>query len=350
MSFFDRRKSYAFRPSEFWSDWLWQLPLLLQGVGLGFYKGGLLWFSKVNPAMRWGGMFNYSKSAVLAQIPVIYRPSERMFSWQGKVEAVPLDVDYPQVLKPDQGERGRAVHLVNNSLELKNLLSLLPLGDYVLQSYLNLPFEFGVFVMRNAQGRIQVHSLVWKIALCVVGDGQSTVNQLLEAHLRAQRFRPLIAERLQALADTIPEAGSWVPLHFAGNHCKGAAFIDASQLINAALHQCFDAVIGPMQGFNYGRLDVMVEEPEALWMPQAVQVLEVNGANSEPAHAYDPKHSWWFGLREQLRFQRQMWHIANRHPNAIHSPGYRCLITELGHWAALRSRTKSMRSHIRPTS
>jgi len=311
--FFNREKSYQVKSAEFWPDWLIQLPLFVQGALLGLWRGGLTWFTRVNPGMAYGGMLAYSKAEILEGFAVQNRPKELRFTLPLALNNLLVltnesGMDWPLVLKPDQGERGRNVFKVETANELAQILEQLPSGVYLLQAFIQLPYEFGVFVAKNTQTElVEVISLTWKVPLGVLGDGQSSVAQLLAQHPRAQRYRALYAKWPATLLAKIPAKSSWETLHFSGNHCKGAAFVDASMFIDVALSQVFDGLLGPLTDFRFGRLDVMVPSPEALWDREQIVVIEINGANAEPAHIYDATVSTWRMFSEMLYFQRVMW-------------------------------------------
>lgn len=311
-SFFDRRRSKLLRASEFWPDRLWHLPALLQGAFLGLYKGNINWFVRANPAIVWGGMFDAPKSDLLNRLKAENQPKSHFIPFHSAVPALPQNFSFPVILKPDTGERGRLVSKINDEEAWLAYWHKAPAGNYMVQEFVHFGFEFGVFVIREASGDFRIHSLTWKLPLGVVGDGVSRLGELLEQHPRAQRFRSFWPEIDAATSRKVLAVGEWFPLHFSGNHSRGATFLDARAYISPAMEAAFNALLSGLDGFHYGRLDVMVERPELLCEAAKIKVLEINGANSEPAHVYDPASSWWKGLREHLRFQRMMWVVACR--------------------------------------
>lgn len=315
-SFFDRRRSAQLRPSEFWHDVLWQVPLFLQGLLLGLLRGSPNWFVRANPGLPWGGMFDAPKSSVLNQLRPENRPQGQLIRYQTGIPDLPPGLHFPLIVKPDAGERGRGVHKIIDAAAWSTLWQQSAPGDYLVQIFVPAPYEFGVFVIRDVTGRFRIHSLTWKLPLGVVGDGHSSLEQLLAAHPRAQRFKRFWPAFSASELAAVPAAGEWVPLHFSGNHSRGATFLNAAQFIDAAMEAAFNELLAPLEGFHYGRLDVMVAEPADLCYSDRIQVLEINGANSEPAHVYDPAGSWWAGLLAHFRFQRLMWLVANRNLQA----------------------------------
>lgn len=343
--FFDRRKSYQTKAAEFWPAWVLQSALYVQGISLGLWAGGLTWFARVNPGMAWGGMLAYSKSEAMAELPPINKAAELAFNWPMSVEQLvkqlaESNLSWPLVLKPDQGERGRDVYRLAHLEALQQCLQPLPAGRYLVQEFLQLPYEFGVFVAKSTiTQRFEVLSLTWKVPLGVAGDGVSTVKQLLAQHPRAKHYPWLLAGLPAELQNAVPTPAAWQPLHFSGNHCRGAAFMDAGSLINPALHECLHTVLSPVTGFRFGRLDVMVAQPDDLWRPEAIKVLEINGANAEPAHIYDPQLPFLKMLREVLRYQRLMWQQARwMQKQGTMAPPLRSL------WPVLRSYRAEMRA------
>lgn len=343
---FDRRESYRIKRSEFWPDFLWQWPLYAQGIPLGLWKGGLTWFARVNPGMRWGGMFAYSKSEIMQQLPVENRAAEERFHLPAQKEALKSRLagatSWPMILKPDQGERGRDVHKLQDAVTAMRIVEGLDSGTWLLQAYLDLPYEFGVFVEKSTLTEVfTVTSLCLKQPLGVRGDGVHTIASLVAQNPRAMRYRSVLEDVLAQRGAEVPSEGVWVPLHFSGNHCRGAAFIDQRAWIDADLSATFHQLLQGVSGFRFGRLDVLVESPAALWQRDAIRVIEINGANSEPAHIYDYRMGPWQMWQELLRFQRRMWRQAlHMQAQGVVVPPLHFLWPELKRYKALIAKSK----------
>jgi hypothetical protein len=63
-------------------------------------------------------------------------------------------------------------------------------------------------------------------------------------------------------------------------------------------------------GFYFGRLDIRFNNWDELCAGRNFSVIELNGAGSEPAHIYDPKHSIFFGWKEIIRHLNLLYHIS----------------------------------------
>lgn len=152
-----------------------------------------------------------------------------------------------------------------------------------------------------------IPSLTRKISLQVVGDGDSTISELIINHPRASRYRGLFQ-----LEDphSIPSLNEIIKLSPMGNHCKGAVFLDYSEYITSEMGVAFTEIFKNVKGINYGRLDVKVDHLSDLSSPERIIILEVNGANAEPIHMYSPEKSYQEGLKTISSYFQNMAKIA----------------------------------------
>lgn len=92
------------------------------------------------------------------------------------------------------------------------------------------------------------------------------------------------------------------------NH--GTKFVDASSWITPQLTATIDGLCNQIEGFYYGRLDIMYASFDALTQGQNFAVVELNGAMSEPAHIYDPSHSIWFAWKTLFKHITYLFEIS----------------------------------------
>ena len=95
-----------------------------------------------------------------------------------------------------------------------------------------------------------------------------------------------------------------------GNHARGAKFIDASHLISDKLTKVIDDMCLQIPEFYFGRMDVMYNSWEELEEGKNFQIVELNGAASEPTHIYDPKHSLFFAWAALAKHITYMYKIS----------------------------------------
>ena len=265
-------------------------PVYMYWFYLGFRARSIFFFTASNPSIKNGGMIAASKKSILDLIPTEYLPKTLLL--ESPINAIQVEdamqglgLEYPVIFKPDLGERGWKVEKVSNAEEASRYLESFD-GDLQVQEYVDLPFEAGVFYYRlPGEEKGTVSSIVVKELLHVIGDGNSTLEQLI---LKKPRAR-IQYEKLKAIwhneLDNIPSNGDRVELQPIGNHNRGTAFLNGNHLISDQLIKSFDAISKQIDGFYYGRYDVRCKDAEALKNGD-VMIMELNGAASEPAHIY----------------------------------------------------------------
>ena len=301
---------------EFWPGWQVNglVVLYVLWLGIARYRRPLA-FAAVNPCMPHGGFLGESKSGILDSmsgvgdaLPRWFRlppaePGQRMARLEaGMAEA---GLQFPIVLKPDEGQRGFGVRVVRDAAAAVEWLTERP-GPALLQEFVG-GREYGVFYVRDPrdpQGRII--SITIKQQLEVVGNGQDTLETLIHAHPRAiaqlDRFLSRFADRL----DEVPPIGQGIPLGDIGNHAQGALFLDGRHLLTPELEAAMDGIARRIPGFHFGRFDIKVPDESSLQAGRDIRILEVNGLTSESTHIYDPQH----GLLHAWGTLCRQWRIA----------------------------------------
>lgn len=274
---------------EYWPMLLFYLPVLPYWLYLAFKNKSLAYFTVANPGIELGGFFGESKSDILSLINPHYLPQsievENLALTQLTNLLTTKNITYPLIAKPDVGERGNDVCKINNEIEL-NTYNTNCTGKYIIQEFITYDIELGVLYSRlpnDSKG--VVTSVTLKEFLTVVGNGTSTIKQLMEQSTRA-RFQ---IERLSKTIDlsvVVPNHQKRI-LEPIGNHCRGTRFINANYLITEQLHAVFNTISLPITGFNYGRFDLKVKSIPDLYEGNTIKIMELNGASSEPGHIYD---------------------------------------------------------------
>jgi len=298
---------------EFWPAWTIHIPMVLMGIYQGFRLGNLNFFPAVNPGMTNGGLFNYSKYDSLSDFPkenipagILSKPPHQLDLLL--TDAAQMGIGFPFILKPDIGERGRGVRLISDPQSAKHYLKTFRNEAVILQEFISKKEEYGVFILKDPQtGEITIPSITQKIPLQVMGNGSDSIATLVQKHPRASRYIQEIPKELMAI---VPEPNRIFQLSIKGNHCKGAVFLDRSDLITDEVISAFAKICHPFQHFFYGRLDVKVNSSSELGNANLVSILEVNGANAEPIHIYSPGNSYFRSLGILSGFFSQMAQIA----------------------------------------
>lgn len=287
--------SFEFRPA-----WWFHLPMFLIGVSWAIRLRKANFFAAANPALENGGLYNYSKFAAQNHFSPINLPKTCLLNSEENINSI-LDsvrkqgILFPFIIKPDMGERGKGVKLISKREELETYLGEQPKDAYMIQEFIDKKQEYGVFFFKNPVTKeFSISSLTRKISLQVIGDGTSSISELIQNHPRVSRYQNLF--QLDN-PDFIPSRNEIVKLSPMGNHCKGAVFLDYSAYINTEMTPAFERIFETVEGINYGRLDVKVDDLSELSDQGQVLILEVNGANAEPIHMYSPEKSYYESLQ-----------------------------------------------------
>jgi hypothetical protein len=279
---------------EFLPFWVFYLPIYFYWIWLGIRAKSFVFFAAANPLMELGGFAAYSKYKVLLAIPEALRPLMCLLKAQSSLTEIRTQIQgaglqYPFVLKPDRGERGFGVEKIENEADLQKYWQQYSRYDIIAQAWLEQPLEFGVMYHRlpqEAQG--SVTSLVQKEFLSVQGDGQSSLEMLFKNHERTQYHLATLLKLYRTRLQEVLPQGQVLRLVEIGNHSRGTTFLNANHLINERLQASFDAIAKEIPGYYFGRFDLRTASLEDLYQGK-VQIMELNGANSEPAHIYDPQ-------------------------------------------------------------
>jgi membrane protein DedA with SNARE-associated domain len=281
---------------EFWPPWLAYVPVVPYIAFLALKHRSPTLFTAANPGIPSGGFVGESKSAILSRLT-------RVPEWT-IVSKLSAPLPYPFVLKPDVGERGKDVAVIRNEDDFAAYFAT-QRGRTIAQKYVG-GVEFGIFYYRypgEPEGRI--FSITEKRFPAVVGDGRSTIRELVLRDECAVCLADLYLGRLKRSAYDVPGAGEAVALAELGSHCRGAVFLSGARLETAALRSAIDAIAQNFPGFYFGRFDVRSESIEALQQGE-FQILELNGVTAEATHIYDPAVS----VLEAYRVLFQQWRIA----------------------------------------
>jgi hypothetical protein len=172
----------------------------------------------------------------------------------------------------------------------------------VAQPYHPGPQEAGIFYYRFpgwTRGRIL--SITDKHFPAVVGDGQSTLEELIwsDARLRMQARRFL--NRHAPIRDRVLARGERMPLAIAGNHAQGTLFKDGRHLLTPALEERIDEIAWGYRGFFIGRFDIRYTDVERFKGGEDLAIVELNGATAESTNIYDPDSSLLSAYRQLFR-------------------------------------------------
>jgi membrane protein DedA with SNARE-associated domain len=284
---------------EFWPAWLFYAPVAVWVGILAIRHRSLTILTACNPGIADGGVVGESKFAILqmlpgdAAIPAVRLSRQESSSDLRSVLALMRQRrwSFPIVVKPDVGQRGAGVRLIGDVPQLDDYLAR-SAGDLLLQRYHPGPYEAGIFYYRfpgERHGRI--FSITDKQFPVVVGDGCSTLAQLVAAHPRYRLQAALFLRRHREQRDRVLREGERFQLAFAGNHAQGTTFRDGRHLLTPALERRVDDISRRIPGFFIGRFDVRYSSVERFMAGEDLAIVEMNGATAESTNIYDPDTS-----------------------------------------------------------
>ncbi len=305
---------------EFWPTTIVYLPVLVCYPIWALLSRDIFFFSLVNPKMRMGGLYGASKFQGLLPLDAAIKPKTLLFSADANRAMVEsslnaAQISFPIIIKPDLGERGKGVEKVVNARQLSRTLPT-QTSDFVIQEYLDLPFEAGVFYIKKpGQTKGAITSIVVKGFLTVKGDGVHTIKELCLMNKRALLIWEKLEMSLSMDINRILDEGERIDIEPIGNHSRGTAFNDGNHLINPVLEERIEAMAHSLPEFHYGRFDLRAESEAQFSLGETIKVMEVNGANAEPAHIYQEGASLWGGFWTLLVYWHTIFLIARSNRN-----------------------------------
>jgi len=256
-----------------------------------------------------------SKKEIYDLIPQEYYPKTKLIKEGTAYEKVTdvinkSGIQYPLIAKPDIGLRGSAVKKIHSPQELKSYAEKAHF-DYLVQDLIPYAKEIGIFYVRyphEKEGRIT--GIVAKEFLIVTGNGVATIEELIKENPRYELQLKVLKREYGSKLLTVPAQGEKINLVPYGNHARGAKFIDGSGWITPRLNASLNKICLQIDGFYFGRIDLMYNSLEELEHGEQFSIVELNGAGSEPTHIYDPKHSLFFAWKELFRHITYMFEIS----------------------------------------
>ncbi len=335
---------------EFWPMWAVYAPVIPYILWLAIRNRSVSLPFSVNPCMPASGLVYESKIQILnhlekAGVPIArFEAIELGLSSERKLEIMSrfmqrLGLSYPVVLKPDVGQRGQGVVVAKSEAQALAFFEEQE-EDTIVQEYVG-GTEYGVFYHRFA-GREngEVSSITDKRTTWVVGDGKSSLEELILADERAVCMAPYFLGEYESQLEEVPAKGETFMLASIGTHSRGAVFLDGAALITPELEAEVDRFSRVVEGFHFGRYDLRVPSEEALKRGEEIRVIELNGITSEPTNMYDPKHGPLFGWSSLMRQWRTIFALAKENRLAGHEPVSKKAVLKLaiGHFRGLASR------------
>ncbi len=300
---------------EYWPFQVVYIPIYFQWAFYALRERHIFFFNACNPNIKNGGYLNESKKDIYDQLPQDVYPITILVSPTTDFESCNVErqrhnIEFPCIAKPDMGLRGSAVVKLESREQWMKYHNQADF-DYLLQNLIPYSNEVGIFYVRfphEEKGRIT--GIVGKEFMTVVGDGVSTIKQLLLSNLRfAMQVDAISRQGAINLAEVLEAGRSKVIVPY-GNHARGSKFLDFTDWKTTEMCLAIETYLKQMPDFYFGRIDVMFQSKADLQAGKHFMFVEVNGAGSEPTHIYDPKHGIFFAWKELCRHFAYMYRIS----------------------------------------
>ncbi len=305
---------------EYWSPLVLYAPVFCYILYLGIKYRCLTLFTATNPAIPDSGFIGESKTKILQlfddkavaqyhHIPTSLDQQQRLE--QAEKFMARYDLSFPIALKPDVGERGRGVSIIRNQQKMEHYFTNSQ-QDIIIQEYID-GIEFGVFYYRKPEDSYgDIFSITKKELLTVVGDGESTLQELILSDDRAVNMAKHHLDHNEERLFDVPLEGEEVQIVDLGTHARGAIFRDGSELISEPLRKKMDELCQSVSGYYFGRFDIKAPSAEHLKEGKDLKVIEANGVTSESTNIYDARYSFWDAQKVLLKQWRLAYEIGHQ--------------------------------------
>lgn len=296
---------------EFWPPWLFYIPVVPFYIYLSLKHRSAFSPFYANPHIINGGLIGESKWDFLKDLDpkdphilpsFIVQKNTEFSVLKKKIEEHGLE--YPLIVKPDIGQRGFGVRVVQDDVALA---AYLVLSDFelLIQRQSKLECEAGIFfVQLPSEQQGFIFSITDKKFPHIIGDGVNSLGNLILKDQRAKVIASTYFARLKEQLDRIPKTGDKIQLTNCGNHCQGAVFLNGEHLRSLALTNEVHRIARQIPGFYFGRFDVRYQNEQSLKNGH-FEIVEVNGAGAEATHIWDRQTS----LREAYQTLFKQWSL-----------------------------------------
>ena len=305
-------------------------------------------FSAANPSIKSSGNGTESKYKTIQLVPENHKPKSILHATNSPISETfkklkEKGISFPLIAKPDVGCRGLLVQKINSTEELKSYLEKYPI-DIIIQEFIAYENECGIFYHRNPnQEKGLISSITLKRFLSVIGDGKSTLKELIQQDSRAKLYLHLFSEIHSESINEILQKNKEIKLSAIGNHSKGTQFINGNHLICKDLESTFDTFCDEIPGFFYGRIDIKYNSFDDLKKGINFKILEINGIMAEPTHIYDAESYTYFKALKAIRTHwKFLFEIATTN-HKEHEVPYKSSKKFIQEMVKLRAYTKKMK-------
>ena len=306
-----------------WEAWPFNLiyaPLAPMWVWYMIKSKAVWFFTPSNPKLTFGGLEGEPKREMYDLLPLHLYPITinilPKISFEEVISAViKSKITYPLIVKPEVGGQGILFRKIDTESELSHYHSKMKF-EYIVQEMVHYPMEVSVFHIRYPnKTKGEITGFLHKVPLQVLGDGKSTLLQLLLKHPKGASRLQELKPKHEAKWNTVLATGEKYVLSYAANHNRGAHFKDLKNEIDETLLAVFDKLSIQINDFFYGRYDILCTSVADLKAGKNFSILEYNGCGAEPNHIYDTGYTLIGAYKEILKHWKKLYEISSLNAN-----------------------------------
>jgi len=284
-----------------WESWHYHVKYIpISPLWLWYcIKSKSLWFfTASNPTITFGGFEGEGKQEIYEQLPqksypkTIFINAGIQFS---EVKQLITDSGFvfPFIAKPNVGLMGYMFRKISSINQLKLYHEKMQ-SDYLIQEFVDYPIEVSVFYYRMPSAKKgTVSGFLMKQSPEVIGDGKSTLSQLIERNSDLKYKEDVIKARHKDRLQEVLPVGEKLILSYASNRSQGGKLVSLADEIDEDLLKVFDCISLQSKHFYYGRYDIKCASIEKLKKGIDFSILEYNGAGAGIQHVYGNGLSLW---------------------------------------------------------
>ena len=320
---------------ETWPTWFIYLPVAIAVLFKAIKYRSLTVCLIANPKIQLSGLTSISKAdfldtannsesknAILEFVKIWHNEDNIDTKNQSLALIKEKGLTLPLAAKPDRGYRGAGVNKVDNEQQLLNYIAKLPKNCFfLLQKLASYKPEAGVFYIRYPnQANGNIVSIGIKHNPEVIGDGVSNLEQLIDADPRRLAIRDkYISKHKQNLTKVLAKDQK-LELLFSASHAEGSIFTNGNAHITATLTKKIDEIMKGFDQLYYGRLDIKYKDIAALEAGKNLEIIEINGASSEPLHIWDKDTGYFTAMRALIKQYNTLYDIGNMNKQKGYEP------------------------------
>jgi hypothetical protein len=301
-----------------WEKWPFKViyfPLTFVWAWYMLRSRSIWFFTPSNPTITFGGFEGEGKKEMYNQLPLHTFPKtiyiQPSIPFANALEQINTSgFVYPFVVKPENGMMGLLFRIIETEEQLKKYHVISPV-EYIVQAFSDYPVEVSIFYYRYpTQKSGTVSGFIMKEYMQVKGDGITPLKNLIENHPKAKEKMEEMDAKHGANYETILPKDEIYFLSYAGNHNRGAKFINLYKEIDAPILALCDALSTEENKFYYGRFDIKCASIADLKAQKNFIILEYNGAGAEPNHIYDCGFTLLQAHKEIRKHWKALYHIS----------------------------------------